>query len=322
MEVKKIQYASYSLLPKAAPNRLSEKKPRPGALLQVWFNDLEHPGHSDLFPWPELGDFTLEQQLLSLKEIPYALAAASLTWARREAEALAKNEVLIPPIRIPSHLSLSAPASVPHGFSHAKLKMTASLCKQWSAVENLMQTHPSVRWRLDFNGLFSSWKEAELFWSKVKESERNRIDFLEDPMAPEMMADPELRQVFPTVRIALDRAPTPAALALADVWVVKPVTFCPAVLYAQAEAFPGEVVVTSSMDHPLGQLTALHAAQELRRRLGKRLGVAGLLTQDLYQTHPQSSWVTREGTALLSQGKGTGWGQGSALASLHWKDLP
>ncbi len=320
MEVIDLSFHRYTLEPVAQPNRLSDARPRKGALLRVRFQGLPHAGHADLFPWTELGDEPLEDQLDALRKgVPYSLGAASLCWAHHEAKALREGKALLGETPVASHATLTGPSPLPADCNRAKLKVGAPEVGRWSETEAFLRSHAGVRWRLDFNGLFRDLEGARKFWRGVSPDVRERIEFVEDPMAGALMEDAALKEVFRGTKVAVDRAATPRAVARADLWVVKPVCFSPDHLFSHVRHFPREVVVTSNMDHPLGQLIALHAAQELRGCLGERLLDGGLITHGLYAPHAHSHWVEVRGACLRATSRGPGWGLGEVWERLTWE---
>jgi O-succinylbenzoate synthase len=320
MEITDLRFHRYELTPKSAPNRLSSAQPRRGCLLKVKFADLAHAGYADLFPWPELGDEPLELQLAALNDrIPFRQGAAAISWAHYEAQAKQKNLTLLSDAGCPSHVTLLDRHVIPAGFTTAKLKITHEDIHRWDEVERFFVKFPQMLWRLDFNGLFNTIKDAHSFWDHVSPAAKERIEFLEDPYHADLMEMPDALSVFDGTDVAVDRNPTPVALDLAQVWVIKPVYFSPDYLFSEARSFSGKVVITSNMDHPLGQITALHATQRLQKTLGTRLLPGGLLTQDLYQTHEHRSWVKQQGECLWPTQTGAGWGLNEQLEALDWQ---
>lgn len=320
MEIADLHFHRYELTPKTAPNRLATAQPRRGCLLKVKFAEFTHAGYADLFPWPELGDEPLDLQLAALRErTPYRQGAAALSWAHYEAQAKQKNLTLLSDAGCPSHVSLLDRQVIPAGFTTAKLKITNEDIHRWNEIERLFVKFPRMLWRLDFNGLFGTMADARTFWDQVSPAAKERIEFLEDPYHPDLMAEPDALVVFEGTDVAVDRDPSPVALDLAQVWVIKPVYFSPEYLFSEAGRFSGKVVITSNMDHPLGQITALHATQRLQTALGARLLPGGLLTQDLYLAHAERSWVKQQGEHLWPTQTGKGWGLQEQLEALDWQ---
>lgn len=322
MEITKLQISPYALTPKLAPNRLTSAKPRDGVLLRVFFEGLHLPGHADLFPWVELGDLPLGLQLETLKErTPLPLAAASVLWAFEEAKARAKKEAFFPGTDIESHATL-VERSLPQSVPFAKLKISDVDAQDWGPVEAFMRQHPLTKFRLDFNGLFDDFDLADLFWSKVSDDIKAQIDFLEDPFCDDLMGDPDVHEVFTDAMIAVDRSRAPDAIANAHIRVLKPITFAPDFLLSEAMDFRGKLVVTSSMDHPLGQLIALRGAQLIQKSCPEKMLAAGLLTHSLYEIHQASDWVHTKGRCLQAKPTGLpGWGLQRELDALVWTDL-
>jgi len=318
VELGEILIHRYALRPTQAPNRLSSKALREGALLRVYFPHLKSFGHADLFVWPELGDATLPQELKALKDVPFRAGAAALAWAQYEARAVAQGLSLYDATRtIPSHQTLTGRDEV--AATAAKLKISAADVRQWKEVEAYCLRHPGVRWRFDFNALFEHFEDAQKFWQKVSPELKARTDFLEDLTGPALMHSEELHQLVAPTRLALDRG-LPEIEDL--LWVIKPTTFAPDYLFDEVRAFPGQVVLTSNMDHPLGQLQALHFAQRLHKVAPKQIFGTGLCTQDVYETHAASHWLeTRDQALRPTVSSPIGWPVHLELEKLSWSTL-
>lgn len=318
MEITQLEFHHYVLTPKSAPNRLSTPAPRLGCLLRVHFKGLKAPGHADLFPWPELGDEPLSLQIEALKEgTPCSLGAASLAWAHYEAQSVEQNKSLLSDKAYPSHITLTELVDIPADAPLVKIKVSSVETEAWVAIEQFIQRYPKTKFRLDFNGLIQSTSHARVFWEKVSPTTKKQIDFLEDPYTPELMGDEDAMEVFEGTKTAIDRMPTAQSLALANYWIVKPVYFSPEYLFSEVDQFFGKIAITSNMDHPLGQLIALHAAQ----KIAKHLIPGGLLTHDLYLDHDAKKMLQTQGVNLLPSSQGTGWGCREYLATLAWSAL-
>jgi len=322
LEITKVEIHHYSLQPKTALNRLSTVGARSGTLLRIWFKDLAKPGHADLFPWVELGDLPLGLQLETLKEgTPLPLVAASVLWAYEEARAVAQGVSFFPGTAIPCHTTLLDRSEMNAEVKLAKLKISAHEVANWQDTEEFFKQFPETQWRLDFNGLFHDLNDARDFWEQVSPAARKKIEFLEDPVSEELMASPELKKIFTGSKIALDRHLSEENIKNAHVLVLKPVMFAPDILVAVALGFKGDVVVTSAMDHPLGQLIALRGAQLIQKVIGPRSSAAGLLTHSCYEAHAASSWVKTEKGTLCPTNAGLGWGVRDQLDQLKWEPL-
>lgn len=270
------------LQPRRTLSALAGARPRQGALLRVG------DGFADVHPWPELGDAPLDEQLALLSRgETTALTRCSLRFAALDAAARREGRSLFDGLTIPlSHWSGAHP---PAGFDTAKVK-----CGRDFAARDL---HAGLRLRLDFNAALTAEEFARL--------ELPAVDFVEDPCPYDPIAWQRLRQQK-RVRLALDRG---SASAGVDVLVFKPA------VQSEWPPFDGEIVVTSYLDHPVGQFFAAYVAatHEVSDR-------CGLMTHMLYEANAFSD-VTRSDGARLVAPAGTGIGFDALLESLEWRKL-
>src|ERR1044071_839019 len=239
----------YTLKPRRALSALAGARPRQGALLRVG------DGFADVHPWPELGDAPLDEQLARLaRGETTPLTQRSLWFAsqwRRE---------LLAGLTIPrSHWPGSDP---PEGFDTAKIKMPGGTLPD------------GYRLRLDFNN------DAEAFARVAPTLPRERIDFVEDPCPYDAAKWSEIRRAG--FRLALDRVPVTPSVSEGpgrvggarsyDVRIVKP-----AIQDVPRSDVP--IIITSYMDHPIGQLHAAYVAANSTE-------TCGLITHVLYETDP------------------------------------
>jgi len=235
-------------------------------------------GFADIHPWPELGDAPLEVQLARLAR---GEILPALHHARVDAEARARGVSLFDGLTIPeSHWPGDNP---PPAFDTAKLKGIDSI-------------PPRVQLRIDFNATLT----ADEFLRIAETLPRDRVDFIEDP-CPHVSN--QLRKSA-GLRVALDRAE-----GVADVLIYKP---------ALSEVFPefaGEIVVTSYMDHPVGQFHAAYVAAT--HAVNPR---CGLFTHVLYEPNEFIESIRSDGARLLAP-HGTGIGFDDLLERLPWQRL-
>ncbi|HEY6136354.1 MAG TPA: hypothetical protein VI670_01190 [Thermoanaerobaculia bacterium] len=199
-------------------------------------------GFADVHPWPELGDALLDEQLsLLARGETTPLTRRSLWFASMWRRGLFEG------LEIPrSHWPGTDP---PEGFDTVKIKMPGGALPD------------GYRLRLDFNN------DAEAFARVAPALPRERIDFVEDPCPYEPSTWRDLqRRGF---RLALDRV---VATEGVDVLVVKP-----AVQDVPKVSIP--IIITSYMDHPIGQLHAAYVAAGSRE-------TCGLVTHVLYENDP------------------------------------
>ena len=274
-----IWFYQYELKPRAPLSAVARSGPRRGALIRVG------SGFADIHPWPELGDAPLEEQLqLLARGETTRLTERSLFLARLDGDARERSVSLFTGLTIPeSHWPGADP---PDDFAIAKIK----------SIERI----PSrVRLRIDFNGTLTAKRFEELATSLP----RDRIDFVEDPCPYDGVTWSRLRSST-GLRLALDRGVSDEGV---DVLVVKPAV----------QAFPEtkkEVVVTSYMDHPIGQFGAAYVAAS------HDVGICGLMTHVLFESDAFIERVTRNGSRLVPP-KGSGVGFDDLLGKLPWKKL-
>ena len=249
---------------------------REGALLRV------DGGFADVHPWPELGDRPLDEQLALLaRGETTPLTRASLHWAGVDAEARRRGVSLFAGLTIPlSHWSGNEP---PAAFDTVKIK-------------GVMPVPAGVRIRIDFNARLS----AAEFLRVAGTLPRERIDFVEDPCPYDEQVWRDLGERT-GLRLALDRV-----VGVADVLVHKPA------LQTAFPSFDGEVVVTTYMDHPVGQFFAAYVAAT--NRVSAR---CGLFTHALYEPDSFLERIEADGARLLAPA-GTGVGFDDLLEDLQW----
>jgi o-succinylbenzoate synthase len=251
---------------------------REGALLRV------DDGFADVHPWPDLGDAPLDEQLALLaRGKTTALTRASLRCAAVDGEARRRGVSLFEGLTVP--LSHWPGADPPPAFDTVKLKRVSEVPE-------------SVRIRIDFNARLT----AEEFLRVAETLPRERIDFVEDPCPYDEEVWHELR-ARTGMRLALDRFS-----GHADVLVHKP---------ALQTEWPvhDDVVVTSYMDHAIGQFYAAYVAAT--HATNPR---CGLMTHVLYEPDAFFERVERDGARLLPP-HGTGLGFDDLLEHLPWTSI-
>jgi len=274
---------TYALTPRRRLSALARPGAREGALLCAG------EGFADIHPWPELGDAPLDEQLALLaRGETTPLTRASLRLAQIDGDARARGVSLFDGLTIPdSHWPGDDP---PDAFDTVKLKGASSI-------------PPRVRLRIDFSATLT----AAEFVRVAATLPRERIDFIEDPCPYDETIWRDLREKT-GLRLALDRATAQPRNRATDVIVHKPAV----------EDFPDadkEVVVTSYMDHPLGQFGAAYVAAT--HRVSAR---CGLFTHVLYEPNEFIERIRADGARLLPP-EGTGIGFDDLLERLPWRRL-
>jgi O-succinylbenzoate synthase len=299
-----VHYWRYELVPKRRLSAIATDGPRRGALLRVG------EGFADVHPWPELGDAPLDEQLAMLaRDETTPLTRASLGFAAIDAEARRDSRRLFDGLTIPrSHWPGSDP---PDGFDTVKLK-------------SIDQIPDHVRLRIDFNATLTPDEYVRIAATLPRE----RIDFIEDPCPYDAATWRELR-ARTGLRLALDRAWATehrqeclchidlpmwhrhsclCSVAGIDVLVIKPAKH-------EIPNTDGEIVVTSYMDHPLGQLCAAYAAATVGIT-----ATCGLVTHVLYEPDAFIEQMRIDGARLVPPA-GNGFGFDDLLEKLPWRRL-
>jgi O-succinylbenzoate synthase len=202
----------------------------------------------------------------------------AMHYARIDGEARRRGVSLFEGLTIPeSHWPGDDP---PDGFDTVKLKGVSSI-------------PPDVRLRIDFNATLTPDEFARV----AETLPRERVDFIEDPCA-------DLSDLRTDLRIARDRSHGPA-----DVLIHKPA------LSTELPIFDGEIVVTSYMDHPIGQFHAAYVAAT--HNVSAR---CGLFTHVLFEPNEFIEAIRTDGARLLPP-EGTGIGFDDLLERLPWQRL-
>lgn len=317
-----IEYSPYSLLAKSSLNSLSSQLKRTGALLKVRFSD-ELVGYADCHPWEELGDISLKDQLACLaqkKTTP--LTSSSLYFAQIDAEARAVQKNLFtgfsPPV---SHFLISDLAACSHSFLDAAINEGQSCLKiklgrdhvAEAKILNALFSRRNLPLRFDFNEALTKAKFEE-FLSLITDEVKANIDFIEDPFPFQGGLWEEVQDNF-KVRLACDRQ---AAAAInqpksASTLILKPAIQC----CLSVDNDEQRLIVTSYLDHPLGQLAAAYTACQFDKNV-KRLH--GLNSHYIYEMNQYSQLLAEKG-ALFKFPEGTGFGFDDLLEGEPWQKL-
>lgn len=276
----------YELHPLRRLSAVAGPGPRHGALIRV------DEGFADVHPWPELGDAPLEEQLAGLaRGETTPLTRQSLRVAALDGDARRRGVRLFDGLTIPESHWPAAAGEVPPAFDTVKVKMSRG-----AAIDPALLRY---RLRLDYNASLSA---DEFLAEKLP---LDSIDFVEDPCPFDSARWAELRRRT-GVRLALDRGSDddPAI----DVLVVKPAV-------QDVPASAKEIVITSYMDHAIGQLAAARVAA--RQAASPR---CGLLTHLLFENDPFFERLRIDGARLVAP-PGTGFGFDDLLVELPWKKL-
>lgn len=312
-------YWKYKLSARQPVNAKSMRRDYGGALVRIG------EGFACLHPWPELGDPPLQKCLNDLLGARrHSLVRRALRCAKEDADARFIGDPLLEEIDVPeSHATLPwldqriVDSAVSKGFKRVKMKAGKNLEQEQAFLLEMAGLHPGLRWCLDFNELPTP-KQAQEFLLGIPGDVRGRIDFVEDPCPYAAVPWKRLRRAS-GVPLAVDREAAPVCDA-AQVMVIKPAVDEPWLLAEAAAKRGQQVVVTSYMEHPLGQCSAAWEAAKLNVQFPGIVGICGLQTHHLFTPSDFAERLGRWSPSFKSPG-GTGLGFDDLLVKLPWKRL-
>ena len=277
-------------------------------------------GYADVHPWEELGDLPLAEQLARLNRGETTnLTRASLAFAALDGAARAEGRSLWNGLTVPpSHFLLPGTAeAVPgaleaalgEGFTRFKLKVGGNRDAEERLLLSLaaLLTNSAGLLRLDYNERLTDSEFAARFARLALLLPV--LDFVEDPCPFDPDTWPELSQTTGAA-LALDWAADTGQFA--GTLIHKPARFGPELPYTLAQ----RIVVTTYLDHPVGQLGAAWVAAHLGAT-----ETHGLVSHRAYARNAFSDQLGWHGPSLTLPG-GTGFGFDDELAQLDWKLLP
>jgi o-succinylbenzoate synthase len=284
----KIYVHRYLLQSQHRLNAKSQTALHDGALIRVEVDGVS--GYACLHPWEELGDSSLNELLKQLGDGNASQQArCALECAEVDRNARALGVSLFDGLHVPmSHATIvggirSVEDAVEAGFDRVKLKMGRDHLKNLNLITELYEAYPELRIRLDFNGV-SDAGSMEQFLIGMDEEARRQIDFIEDPFPLGDKAWERLRDKF-QIKLAVDRGVSEAT-AEYDISVIKPAInnvqkICEAALLAGRN-----MLVTSYMDHPVGQCYAAYCAGMLNANYPDLINNrCGLMTHELFEAN-------------------------------------
>ena len=317
---KRIEYSTYIL------KKIAVNSARVGALLKIEWPD--GIGYSDLHPWPEFGDAYLKEQLKIFADylknpktiLLSPLQQQSIHYSRLDAQARTQKISLLNELVVPeSHYLItreeetredSLAQMTEAGFNKVKVKIGGDPLMAVIHIAHLAsQIQQSLR--LDAN---AQWGESELsqFAEKIPEDLKPRIEFIEDPFHSAPTAWKILSEKY-NLKFARDFC--------AD----KDLSYAVRILKPAAENVPhlaatepAALVVSSYLDHPLGQVCAAYEAALLKQKYGDRVLDCGLLSQHVYEVNDFSQAMAVQGPKFPKI-HGTGFGFDELLKNLRWQ---
>jgi O-succinylbenzoate synthase len=315
-----VWYWHYRMRSVARLNALTARREFDGVLIRTG------GGFGCIHPWPELGDPPLTkclEDLAGVRRWPVvrrALRCAEMDAAAREHDDWMFEDLEVPP----SHATVvrAEPGAIESaaalGFTHVKLKAGSDLAAEADFLTQMHAAFPDLRWRLDFNETREATEVAG-FWQGLAPALQRQIDFFEDPCPFAEGVWNDLRRNHRGLRLAVDREASPLSDA-ADIVVIKPAVDEPFLLGDAANDRGQRVVVTSAMDHPLGQTFAAWEAGRLGVFFPGITDICGLQTHHLFE---KSAFSERLGAwkPEFQAPEGSGLGFNDLLEELPWRRL-
>ncbi len=327
--LKRFWQSPYELKPRGSLSQLAEGKTRAGALLQLEFKDVG-TGYADLFPWTELGDAPLAEQLAYLGRGELTpLLINSLEFGRIDAEARARGRSLWASAEIPLSHYLILDAENPdasrlesakaEGFDHFKAKLPRDPERATRMVEKLSSLlGPSCRLRLDFNSQLTVDSYFEFVARMSASSTEFSIDYIEDPTpwtAERGFGIPET-PFTPAVdrEASLAISPQNSGGYCPPVMIIKPALQDWKYCVRRAKEVGIRPIFSSYLDHPVGQAFAAWAASHSSPH-----EVCGLLSHLAYEPNEFSERLSQSGPRFVPPASGTGIGFDDLLAKRDWR---
>lgn len=322
MPIAPVYVHRYTLRSHTALNSASMRREFHGALIKTG------EGHGCIHPWPEFGDADIDEQLRLLAAgAPSPLAISALWCAEIDGEARRAGVSLFEGLRIPqSHYSWS--------FGHDTApQLQRVLEEKWPAIKakgfaNWGETlrfldcvakageTTGLKLRVDFNGCLDR-HDFDKFCELLPLRVFRHLDLIEDPVPYDAVLWRRFHERW-GVRLALDKGWRQAVDGF-DAVVVKPSRRD---WLEVAAKFPSQpLVLTSAMDHGLGQMFAAYQAALALHEMPSRVSHCGLATQHLFERDEFFEQITAPGGALTLDRWGTGLGFDDTLAHLPWKRL-
>jgi O-succinylbenzoate synthase len=297
-------------------NSISSRREFEGVLIKVG------EGYGCIHPWPELGDPPLEKCLDDLKgRRVWPIVKRALRCAEYDNVARVAEESLFEEMEVPkSHATVvnctakDIAAAVEAGFEMVKIKAGRNLAVEAKFLEEMSHEFPALRWRVDFNELLDT-ETADRFLSHLSDELKRKIDFIEDicPFSEGVWAELWKKH---RLQLAVDRESGPHRKA-AQCMVIKPAVDEPYLLGEAAIMNSQRAVITSYMDHPLGQAFAAWEAARTELIFPGLIGTCGLQTHHLFDkdafTEKLGDWKPD-----FKVPGGTGLGFDDELAALTW----
>lgn len=316
----KLSYSAYTLLEKGTG------KPKEGALVRVQLTK-DHFGYGDIHPCESHGDKPLKEQLglLSNRETTL-LTMQSLLFAKYDALARSQKHNLFKNFALPESntLIVNDTQNLQDAFRNSRM-VKVKVGREWQPrIQRVMDALHIAKaqprcLRLDFSESLTE----ESFVDFLAKNQRilPYIDYIEDPYPYDAQQWENSRRQY-GVRLGCDHHAS-ASLTRpdsCDVVIIKPATFpINDMLFRRLRG--RRLVITSYLDHPLGQLTAAYVAGCALRSYPAVVDVCGLTTHEVFDPTPFSKRLSVVQGHLIPPKTGHGFGFDDLLEGATWNHL-
>jgi o-succinylbenzoate synthase len=277
-------------------------KTQAGALLKVVQG--EHWGVADLCPHPELGDASVESEMMTkgLLFLRSTELAIEDLLARKNKVSLLQNKKVKNNYLVSNYRQTDLNQS---GYVNQSVKIKGDQNIS-ELADKLNHISISMRLRLDFNSCLSD-DEFNQFLDLLTRDTLAKVEYIEDPT----LLNENWRQWNLKVALAFDFQKENYAEAFARYRIIKP----------SRQRVPSDLknfTLTSAMDHPVGVAHGLRIAQQLAQN------DSGFMTLDLYERTGFNRYFQQEENRLGfsdSALQDYGIGMSEELEKLEWKSL-
>lgn len=326
----KVWYNKYKMTPVTAFGSVAQVTDRIGALVKIQWSE-RLIGYGDLHPWPELGDPDLDTQLEAWRLGKVSPLVEQTMWlAKRDAKLRElkingfsgkpkiKNHYMIGDFTKSSDALMEEVRRA--GFTTVKFKMGRDLSGEAKFLYKFIKQNPFTV-RLDFNAKPTP-DEYIRFMASLLPAERERIEFVEDPVPYDAEVWEELSKFAP---LAMDNEIHKVQSGQFKVppfkyFILKPARQDVDKALKFVDDHDLKLVVTSALDHPVGVCHAMLLASELKISMPYRLVDCGCLSFSSYRASLFSTKLTIMGP-YLTETEGSGIGFDELFQQIAWVNL-
>jgi len=329
-KILKIDYAPYTLYAKQAPNSKSAKLERFGALLRFCFKDFGY-GYADCHPLEEFGDRVIHEQISLLKNKKFTnITQRSLYFATIDARSRSMQQsVFDKGMKCPTN-HFTSPALIKkedllekksEGFSKFKFKLGRHIPNEINYIKDMAQFFRDNKFmmRLDYNGNLT---QEKILKSLIPY--QDIIDYIEDPFLKlDFEQVGSLKKYSENFKFAMD------FVTSEDHECFNKFTY--KVIKSARENFnkckfkpKSNFIFTSSMDHPLGIISALFEYHKYQKQMNQDMRekseelTCGLITSHLFESNKYSENLNIQ-NSILYPSDGFGFGFDALLRNEKWR---